>query len=84
MRSIKPGVTEEMWITQAEVAEHVMNSDSQEASDYTAAGLTAIGAMVMWALVNRVIKHGSGPFGGIVDMAMKVFKPDKEEKLERK
>ena len=76
MNKIKPCVTVKMWTEKPYAAEAIMNSDSADAADYTATGWLVVGGLVSMLITNLVIKGGAGPFSGIVDMALKVFKPE--------
>lgn len=89
MHKIKADVTVQMWTEQPDVAEYAMNSASQEASNWTATGWWVTGGLGVALLTNLAIKYGSGPFGGILDLALKAFRkmpepapaPEKDEPL---
>ena len=74
MEKIKADVTVHMWTTQPDVAEYAMNSASHDASNWSATGWWVTGGLGLALLTNLAVRYGSGPFGGILDMALKAFK----------
>ena len=75
MSEIKPSVTKELWLEKPDVAQHLMHSDSEAAASYNTAGWLVAGGMMATIIMNLAIRYGAGPFGGIIDLVMKTWKP---------
>ena len=72
--SIKPDVTVQLWVEKPDAAEALMNSASQNASDYGAMGWWVGGGVLAALAMNLLVKFGAGPFGGVIDMVLQTFK----------
>jgi len=74
LKTIKPSFPVELWLEKPDVAEDRMNSDSADASSYATAGWLVTGGILATIAMNLAVKYGAGPFSGIINMAMTVFK----------
>ena len=81
MEKIKADVTVKMWTEQPDVAEYAMNSASQAASDWNAAGWWVTGGLGLALLTNLAVRYGSGPFGGVLELVLKAFKKEAPPEL---
>lgn len=78
MSEIKPSVTKELWLEKPEVAQHIMNSDSEDAAGWAATGWWVSGGIVATLVLNLAVKYGGGPFGSLLDLAIKASKTKRQ------
>ena len=72
--SIKPDVSVKLWLEKPDAAEALMNSSSDEATDYAAMGVWVSLSILATIIMNTLIKRAAGPHGGLLQLGFSIFK----------
>ena len=72
--TVEADITVDMWLEKPSVSADRMARSAEETSGYESAGWIATGGLVTALVASQLIKRAAGPYGGIIELGMSIFK----------